>query len=174
LKTPIDLIQNPPSELKFLVGSLQELEFPEMVLPSHILPCGPIIMSAKPLGDVDPGLGAWLSRRPTLYINLGTICKIEEERALELARAVVVVLEQAQLTAFLASGLQVLWKLSKFGQYSTDTGSKMHKILNHWVDEGWVRIVDWLEPEPIAVLESGHAACIVHHGGANSFNEAVM
>lgn len=83
-------------------------------------------------------------------------------------------LEQAQLAASLAPGLQVLWKLSKLGQYSTDSGSKMHEILNHWVDAGWVRIVDWLQPEPIAVLESGHVACIVHHGGANSFNEAVM
>jgi hypothetical protein len=152
---------------------MQELDFPA-VQPAHVFPCGPIVRSAKPLWEVDPELGTWLSRRPTLYINLGSICHIEEERALELARAVVVVLEQAQLAASRAPGIQVLWKLSKFGQYSTDKGSKMYEILNHWVDADCIKIVDWLQSEPIAVLESGHIACIVHHGGANSFNEAVL
>lgn len=173
LKTPVDLIRSPPPGLKILVGSIQELDYP-VIPPSHIFPCGPIVRSARPLGDVDPELATWLSRRPTLYINLGSICHIEEERALELARGVVVVLEQAQLATSPTPGLQVLWKLSKFGQYSTDAGSNMHRVLNHWVDSGLIRIVDWLQPEPIAVLESGHVACIVHHGGANSFNEAVM
>ncbi len=171
--TPVDLIRNPPPGLKIFVGSLQELDFPG-VKPSHVIPCGPIITTASPLWDADPELGAWLSRRPTLYINLGSICHIEEDRALELARAVVVVLEQAQLAASQSPGLQVLWKLSKFGEYSTGVGSKLYEILNHWIEADQVRIVDWLKPDPIAVLESGHVACIVHHGGANSFNEAVM
>lgn len=173
LITPVDLIRKPPAGVKIIVGSIPELDFPA-VQPDYVLPCGPIITSARPLRDVDPELGTWLSRRPTLYINLGSICQIEEDRALELARGVAVVLEQAQLAASTAPELQVLWKLSKFGQYSTNAGSKMYGILKHWIDAGQIRIVDWLQPEPIAVLESGHVACIVHHGGANTFNEAVM
>jgi hypothetical protein len=173
LKTPVDLMRDPPPSLKIVLGTLPELDFPG-VIPSHIFPCGPIIRSARALSEVDPELEAWLSKRPTLYINLGSICQLEEERALELARALVVVLEQAQLAASHSPGLQVLWKLSKFGQYSTDAGSKMHEVLGRWVDSGSVRIVDWLQPEPFAVLKSGHIACIVHHGGANSFNEAVL
>ncbi|KAK3294448.1 uncharacterized protein B0H64DRAFT_418347 [Chaetomium fimeti] len=39
--------------------------------------------------------------------------------------------------------------------------------------DGVVRIVDWLEAEPMAVLETGVVVCAVHHGGANSFLEAV-
>ncbi|OIW25170.1 UDP-Glycosyltransferase/glycogen phosphorylase [Coniochaeta ligniaria NRRL 30616] len=171
LKTPIDLIRSPPPGVKILVGSLPELDFPA-VPPAHVFPCGPIVRSAGPLGEADPELAAWLARRPTVYVNLGSICHIEEDRALELARAVVVVLEQAAASP--GSGLQVLWKLSKFGEYSTGVGSRMYEILGRWVDADQVRIVDWLQPEPIAVLESGHVVCIVHHGGANSFNEAVI
>jgi hypothetical protein len=174
LKTPVELMRDPPPGLKILLGTLPELDFPG-VIPSHLFPCGPIARSARPLGDVDPELGAWLSKGQTLYINLGSICQIEEDRALELARAVVVVLEQAQQATPLSSdGLQVLWKLSKFGQYPTGAGAKMDEVLSPWVDSGRVKIFDWLKPEPIAVLESGHIACFVHHGGANSYNEAVM
>ncbi|RKU40519.1 hypothetical protein DL546_002153 [Coniochaeta pulveracea] len=170
LVTPVNLIRNPPPGLKVVLGTTPELDFPG-IIPRHLFPCGPIIRSARPLGDVDPELAAWLSKQRTLYINLGSICQLEEHRALELGRAVAVLLEQAQIAA---SPVQVLWKLSKFGSYSTKPGSQMHEVLGHWIDAEEVRIVDWLQPEPIAVLESGHIACFVHHGGANSFNEAAI
>jgi hypothetical protein len=41
------------------------------------------------------------------------------------------------------------------------------------IASGRVRIVDWFEAEPMAVLESGTVVCAVHHGGANSFLETV-
>jgi hypothetical protein len=170
LVTPVNLIRNPPPGLKVVLGTTPELDFPG-IIPNHLFPCGPIIRSAKPLGDVDQELAAWLSKSPTLYINLGSICQLEEDRALELARAVAVLLERAQTAA---SSVQVLWKLSKFGLYAAKPGSQIHDVLSHWLDSDQVRIVDWLQPEPIAVLESGHIACCVHHGGANSFNEAAI
>jgi len=36
-----------------------------------------------------------------------------------------------------------------------------------------VRVVEWVEAEPSAVLETGAVGCAVHHGGANSFLESV-
>ncbi|KAK0744029.1 hypothetical protein B0T18DRAFT_304913, partial [Schizothecium vesticola] len=37
----------------------------------------------------------------------------------------------------------------------------------------WVKMVEWLDAEPTAVLGTGRVACAVHHGGANSFLEGV-
>jgi hydrogenase maturation factor len=49
----------------------------------------------------------------------------------------------------------------------------VERVLGEEVKAGVVRVVDWLEAEPMAVLESGVVVCAVHHGGANSFLEAV-
>ncbi|KAH6632190.1 hypothetical protein F5144DRAFT_593001 [Chaetomium tenue] len=50
---------------------------------------------------------------------------------------------------------------------------KYPRVLGEEVRAGVVKVVDWLEAEPMAVLESGVVVCAVHHGGANSFLEAV-
>jgi hypothetical protein len=134
---------------------------------------------------VDPELAGWLARGPpTLYVNLGSLCRLEEGRAVEMAGALKLVLERAGREgkgggggggSGSASGLQVLWKLKKHGEYETgEAGCRIHGVLGEEMERGVVRIVDWLVPEPIAVLESGNVVCAVHHGGANSFNEAVV
>lgn len=48
-------------------------------------------------------------------------------------------------------------------------GCRVHDVLGDDIASGRVRIVDWFEAEPMAVLESGTVVCAVHHGGANSF-----
>lgn len=175
LRTPIDLLKNLPPGLRVLVSTLPELDF-EAVIPAHVLPCGPIIRNAPPVSEVDPALHSWLSRGPTIYINLGSICRLDERRAEEFALG----LSAALKTALGQAGntkhkLQVLWKLKKHGQYDvTEAGGRIHGILGEEIDADLIRIVDWIVPEPISILESGHIACAVHHGGANSFNEAVV
>ncbi|KAK6066196.1 UDP-glucoronosyl and UDP-glucosyl transferase [Seiridium cupressi] len=69
-------------------------------------------------------------------------------------------------------GLQILWKLKRYGNFETGTGSKIHDVLGQEIDNDLVRIVDWLQEQPSAILQSGHIACSIHHGGANSYNEA--
>lgn len=38
---------------------------------------------------------------------------------------------------------------------------------------GRIRIAEWLSVDPLAILETGLIACSVHHGGSNSFHEAL-
>ena len=33
-------------------------------------------------------------------------------------------------------------------------------------------LVDWLKPDPIAILRTGCVVCFVHHSGSNSYHEA--
>jgi hypothetical protein len=177
LTTLNDLSLNPNLGVKFLVANLPELEFPLRVIPGHIIPCGPMIRPAAAVSEVDPELAAWLARGPTLYINLGTHMAFNEEFAVEMATAVRIVLDHARSVLWRdkrLAGLQVLWKLTRFGEYEVATpGSAVYKILGRDVEKGVVRIVDWIGPEPTALLETGNVVCAVHHGGANSFLETV-
>lgn len=51
--------------------------------------------------------------------------------------------------------------------------SPIYSILGPDIEAGTVRIVDWFQAEPAAILQSGDLVCAVHHGGANSFLETV-
>ncbi|KAK3386193.1 hypothetical protein B0H63DRAFT_544825 [Podospora didyma] len=171
LRTPIDLSRDRPVDLKLVVGCLAELDFPGIHIPAHVVPCGPIIRdsSGPPISEADSELCAWLAKRPTLYVNLGTLCQLDEDRAVELARALRLVLVQAP------QDFQVLWKLKKFGEYGTvNAGCRIHDVLGKFIDADLVRIVGWLVPEPISILWTGHVACSVHQGGANSYYEAII
>ncbi|PFH55335.1 hypothetical protein XA68_18561 [Ophiocordyceps unilateralis] len=151
-----------------LVGSMPELDYPGLV-PPYIIPCGPIIRGAPPVRDADPDLAAWLARAPTLYVNLGSLYSIHEPQALELARALKTVMGAVPR-------LQVLWKLKRMGRYGvSEPGDAIHDTLTEELKADRVRVViDWLMAEPSSILESGHVICSMHHGGANSFYEAVV
>ncbi|KAF4591727.1 glycosyltransferase family 1 [Ophiocordyceps camponoti-floridani] len=153
---------------KTLVGSLPELDYPGLV-PPHIITCGPIMRTAPSVGESDPELEAWLARGPTVYVNLGSLFFIDEEQALEMARALAVVLGEG-------GGRRVLWKLKRMDEYGVaEAGHPVFDALAGVIGSERVRIViDWLEAEPLSILSSGHVVCAVHHGGANSFYEAVV
>lgn len=173
LRTPLDLLKNQSDGLKIIAGTLPEIDFP-CVLPANVFPCGPIVRKAQSVSEADPDLAAWLSKGPTIYVNLGSLCRLNEEQASEIASALKATLD-ASVRQKGVGGLQVLWKLSKSGQYKTqETGGKIYAILAAEIETGLVRIVSWLAPEPTAILQSGHIACSVHHGGANSYNEAIV
>ncbi|RDA93586.1 hypothetical protein CP533_6193, partial [Ophiocordyceps camponoti-saundersi (nom. inval.)] len=150
------------------VGTLPELDFPAVV-PSHLVPCGPIIRNAPLVRDADPHLHAWLARGPTLYVNLGSQCRISEPQARELALAIKSVMD-------VLPRLQVLWKLKREGDYGvSEPGDGIHDVLNEELKADRVRVVvDWLSVEPSSILGSEHVVCSMHHGGANSFFEAVV
>lgn len=85
-------------------------------------------------------------------------------------------------------GLQVLWKLktkteTENGISSAQTpadrlkgigikGDSVHAISEE-IANGRVRIVEWLGVDPLAVMKTGNIMCSVHHGGPNSFHEAL-
>ncbi|RYP39452.1 hypothetical protein DL767_002186 [Monosporascus sp. MG133] len=172
LRTSVDLLRNRPADLKILVSTLPELDFPS-ILPSHVFPCGPILRNYTPISEANPSLAAWLSRGPTVYVSLGSLCRIAEDRAVELAASLKIAFEAAAGEPGFHK-LQVLWKLKKLGKYNTAAGSRVYEVLGREIESDRVRIVNWVEAEPIAILQSGHVTCSIHHGGANSYNEAIV
>ncbi|KAK3175643.1 hypothetical protein K4F52_010097 [Lecanicillium sp. MT-2017a] len=159
LRTPLDLIRNRPKDLLVLVSSLPELDFP-LIIPPDIKPCE---------------LAVWLAKGPTIFVSLGSLCHIPEDWAVELARALKKVLGVSDTQAATGSKLQVLWKLRKYGDYGdTEPGCRIQDIFGEGVSNDRVRIVKWVDADPVSVLRSGHVVCAVHHGGANSYNEVVL
>ena len=82
--------------------------------------------------------------------------------------------------------MQVLWKLKRSGGLAMrprrsgesdldacDAKADGLKAIEKEIETGRVRIEEWLSVDPVAVLQSGHIACSVHHGGSNSFHEAL-
>lgn len=167
------LNQLPPLGIKYLVANRPEMEFP-IRIPDHVIPCGPIVRPAPTTAEVDPDLSKWLARGPTVYINLGTQVQTTEWDALEIARSLRQLLDQARTHKDpRMQDLQVLWKLTKRGNYlASESGSRIRGILGDELDEDKVRILPWLMPDPAAILSEDNIVCSVHHGGANSFLEA--
>lgn len=159
----------PPENLKILLASRPEIDFPFDVMPPHIIGCGPIVKPPAPLDETDPDLAKWLARRPTIYVNRGTHATYDEQQTIEMAGALRFVLKKAQRAGM---KLQVLWKLrtrSGGGGESSVAATLGAELMK----DDTVRVTDWVEPEPMSILESGHIICSVHHGGANSYFEAV-
>ncbi|RFU78580.1 diacylglycerol o-acyltransferase [Trichoderma arundinaceum] len=173
LRTPVDLLRCRPKNLKILVSTLPQLDFP-LKIPTHVLPCGPIVRKAQPLEESDPKLGEWLAEGRTVYVNMGSLVKISEEQAVEMAQALKIVIDHMD-SQFDKGRLQVLWKLKKRGRYSVfEPGCQISRILRQEFEQDRVRVVDWVQAEPISILSTGHVVCSVHHGGATSYHEAII
>lgn len=155
---------------KILVSSWAELDFDLGTIPDHVVPCGPIVQVSRAVAEAEPELEAWMSRGPVIYVNLGSMCMLTEDRAVGLARG----LRDFVRGDPAAERMQILWKIKKQGEYDVGPGSRLYDVLGPSIESGSVRIVDWLVTEPMAILQSGHVRCSVHHGGANSYNEAVV
>ncbi|KAL2140396.1 hypothetical protein VTI28DRAFT_3852 [Corynascus sepedonium] len=179
-----NIMLRPPAGVKILVSNRPEIDFP-LVVPPHLTPCGPVIRPVPTVADVDPELSAWLSRGPTVFISLGTHRYMEEDEALEMVGALKQLLSEAASgkkgegdLGGISGNLQVLWKLKRSkGQEKTffelGPGTKVHAALQAELDADRVRIVDWVKPQPSAVLQTGTVVCSVNHGGANSFHDAL-
>ncbi|KAH8163600.1 hypothetical protein CIB48_g4642 [Xylaria polymorpha] len=121
----------------------------------------PIIFDAEPAAEQDPELVAWLSRAPTVLVNLGSLFTYPEHHATAMALAIEEVLAKTDV--------QVLWKMAK-EEGVPDNYTLPVKSL---IDQGRLRVVDWLTVSPASILETGHITASVHHGGANCYHEAI-
>ncbi|KAK4149016.1 hypothetical protein C8A00DRAFT_47293 [Chaetomidium leptoderma] len=163
---------------KFLVANLPEMELPLRIIPRHVVPCGPMLRPARPLGEVDADLQRWLLASPgggssktvVVYINLGTHVVFDGGMVGEMAGAVRVLLDAAARAAAYDDA-----KDGGGGGAHHKGGSAVivERVLGEEVRKGVVKVVEWLEAEPTAVLAAGTVVCAVHHGGANSFLESV-
>ncbi|KAK2778428.1 udp-glucoronosyl and udp-glucosyl transferase family protein [Colletotrichum kahawae] len=168
---------NPQSNLKMLIASSPEFDFPVDFKPDNIIPCGPIMRPVPAVEKVDPELHTWLARGPTVFINLGSLSWTTQDQAVEMARAIF-----SLFAGWRDEGkdgrLQVLWKLRQTNdgrnEYDVyEKGRLLDIILGSEFDNDTVRVVNWVDAEPYAVLKTGNIICSVNHGGANSFWEAL-
>lgn len=173
IRTPADLVDNRPEGVKILVSSLPELDYP-LKVPAHIIPCGPVVRAYAPLYKTNPKLAEWLANGHTILVNMGALVKVSEAQAFEMAKALKTVIDRFDQNSE-KKRIQVLWKLQKKGRYSIYAPEC---ILAHVLGKEFaydrVRVVDWIQPEPLSILQTGDVICSVHHGGAGSFNEAVV
>ena len=144
----------------YLSPCLPEIDFPCYV-PSNFRGCGPITIPCLSVTESDPQLAKWLSApsRRTILINLGSHITSEGTDAVEIAKGLRVILAAHP-------DIQVLWKLK------SDITTEIKTIIGAEILADRIRIVSWLDIDPVAILASGHVVCMVHHGGANSFYEA--
>ncbi|CAN8101544.1 unnamed protein product [Discula destructiva] len=164
----------PPPGLRVMLAFSEDLDYPLPVIPDHIIQCGPIVRYAPKLVDVDPALDAWLSRGPSVYVNLGTQLKMTPAQGLEFAFA----LRDFFDTTGPSSRYQVLWKVKQDGSKGKEISwegewAAVRETLQPEIDADRTRITAWVEADPCSILQSGHIVCSVHHGGANSHHEAL-
>lgn len=157
------VIESWRADEEYLSPSMPELEAPSIFVPRNVTACGPLLVPARVISESDPKLAGWLQRRPTILINLGSHMLSEGSDAVELAKGVRFVLSRHQ-------DLQVLWKLQQQTAMTDDLKAILGAELE--LDER-VKIRNWLETDPVTLMQSGHVICSVHHGGANSFYEAL-
>ncbi|KAF3760397.1 family 1 glycosyltransferase [Cryphonectria parasitica EP155] len=146
-----------------LCPSLPELDFPMLVRPTTI-GCGPIVLPARPVSEVDPELDTWLGRScmKTVLVNLGTHYSTDSALALEVARAL-----KSALDTF--PHVQILWKMIPQGEGQQEN---IHTVFgDDLLRNSRIRIEKWLKPDPVALLETGKVIAQVHHGGANTYFE---
>lgn len=173
----------PPEGVRVLVANSPDIDFHFDSIPEYTIPCGPIIRAASPIAAVDPEMAAWLRRGPTIYINLGTHIEYDLKRAMETAYALRDFLDRAAAAGFVGEDrFQILWKMPRvLGEEDgeadqtqfTGKWTELTDILLNEIIEDQARITHWFTAEPKSILESGHVVCSVHHGGANSFHEAL-
>jgi hypothetical protein len=146
----------------YLIPSALECDFPFSYIPANVTACGPILLPSPSLSSVDPELETWLKQNPTVMINLGSNYTVDADFSGQLAYSIRLLLNDYPR-------LQVLWKLKTRGP----VGDAIFEILSEELSSERVKIVSWVRAEPGALVRSGLIICSVHHGGANSYYEAV-
>ncbi|GAB1191212.1 hypothetical protein APSETT444_000384 [Aspergillus pseudonomiae] len=146
-----------------LLPARQETEIP-CYFPDSFTLCGPILRPYAPVAEEDPELASWLGRRPTVLVNLGSHVTYTIDVLKELMAGFRMLLDKRP-------DVQILWKIKPSS--GTTLEDIMPDNLRTAVAEGQVRVEPWLAVEPICILTSGHVECMVHHGGSNSYHEAI-
>lgn len=165
IKEPLGTFTPWVKDVPHISPSLEASDLP-MEIPPNVHTCGPILLASEPLSSADPGLFDWLQRKPTVLMVLGTHFEAYGETVREQALGLRVLLDTRP-------DIQVLWKL-KVESTTADQGRQnVDAILGQDIKSGRVRIESWLKADPISILTSGHVVCVVHHGGANAYFEAV-
>ncbi|WWD22299.1 hypothetical protein CI109_106790 [Kwoniella shandongensis] len=146
---------------KVLCMSTAEAEIPA-IYPDTVVCCGPILPIYRTFKAVDPQLfdqlkSAGATHESVVLISLGSHHRTTKQFAQNMLTAIRVLLDKRK-------DVQVLWRLKRWGGYDLEGVDEVKDRLI---------VVDWLEAEPVSILASGLVGCYVHHGGSNSYHEAL-
>lgn len=158
---PVPIVDAYKKAAAIICPSLPELDFPMRVRPIT-LGCGPIVLPAHSVSDLEPELDKWIgvAERRTVLVNLGTHHSMDLDLAIEVARAL-----RSTLDCF--PDVQILWKIMLRSEQQTE----VEAVFSEHLASGRIRMQAWLKPDPVALLETGRVAVQVHHGGANTYFE---
>jgi UDP:flavonoid glycosyltransferase YjiC (YdhE family) len=172
LKDVIPIFKPYEIDRQYLCPSSLETEFP-MTMPGNITSCGPLLLPSTPVSDTDTELLSWLKRKPTVLISMGTLVIMDNSLNQEIASGLRVFLSRHP-------DVQILWKIQKRYSYEEVNYQNLgapdeiiYGLLATEIASGQVRIVNWLKADPVSILESSHIVCSVHHGGSNTYHEAI-
>ncbi|CAH0045635.1 unnamed protein product [Clonostachys solani] len=161
VKDPINFLKMHRPDVPWITMNTEGASIPVDVVPTNVTCAGPILLSVAPASEQDPELAGWVSRGPTVLINLGSGFSYPINYVRPMVEAVVDVLTKTHV--------QVLWKFNKYGEYSDDELAPLKPFL----ESGRLRLSNWLPIDVLSLLETGHIVASVHHGGSNCFHEAV-
>lgn len=160
---PIDFTHIKKPHVPWISMQTEGAAIPLDYIPENVTCAGPLILDAAPAEEQDPELAAWLSQRKTVMINLGTVMKNWSSiQAHTMSAAVRQALDKHP-------DVQVLWKMRNVAHRQ----SELKEHLASQIADGRVRVVSWLKPDVFSILNTGHVIASVHHGGSNSYHEAV-
>jgi UDP:flavonoid glycosyltransferase YjiC (YdhE family) len=172
LKDVIPIFKPYEIDRQYLCPSLPETEFP-MTMPGNVTSCGPLLLPSTLVSDTDTELLSWLKRKPTVLISMGTLVIMDNSLNQEIASGLRVFLSRHP-------DVQILWKIQKRYSYEEVNYQNLgapdeiiHGLLAAEIASDQVRIVNWLKADPVSILESSHIVCSVHHGGSNTYHEAI-
>ncbi|KAI1446154.1 glycosyltransferase family 1 protein [Annulohypoxylon stygium] len=147
--------------LLYLTQARPQTDFPLTYVPDNLIGCGPILPPFEPLETADPALHKWLIGRPTVIINMGSHVTYKGNQIGEVLSAI-------QQVADAHSEIQILWKCPKPSK-EEDAPTVDADLFGDRI-----KIISWLPSTPVAALTASKSIlAYVHHGGSNSFHEAI-
>jgi hypothetical protein len=158
---PSDFFNVHRDDTPWITQTTEGASIPVDYVPPNVTSVGPISLSSAPAAEQDAELAAWMKKAPTVLVNLGSMVKYNEQRAGAMAKAIAEVVER--------TGVQVLWKFGKFGEYDDEA---LAPLVKH-VESGRVRMPSWLAADPLSLLETGDIVLSVHHGGSGCYHETI-
>jgi hypothetical protein len=147
----------------WITQTLPAASVPVDYVPPNVTCVGPLNVRVAPAAEQSPELAAWLAQHPTILINLGNTVTYDLQRALAFSTALSSLLDKY-------ADLQVLWKYQKSGEYDEE---EFKSVAKEHIKSGRFKLTNWLDVDPVAILETGHVAAIVHHGGSGSYHDAL-
>lgn len=149
----------------FISQTLPAASLPVSVVPKNVTCVGPMIVQEPPAAEQAPALVAWLARGPTIVINLGNHISYDEKRAVAMSKALAMLMDERPK-------LQAVWKFKKD---RVDYPDEVYQsIIKRHIDDGRLRMVSWLDVNPLCMMQTGHIVASVHHAGAGSYNDALL